>query len=61
MNSMYALDIFLKKVFLLILPTPANKPITKAIPKEEIVEIKVIDSPGIINLYAAKYSRSPVS
>ena len=45
MNSIYVLDKLLKKAFLLILPTPAMRPMNNAIKKETSVLKKVIPKP----------------
>ena len=56
MNSIYVLDKLLKKAFLLILPTPAMRPLNNAIKKETSVLKKVIPKPGRINFVASRYS-----
>lgn len=60
MNSIYVLDKLLKKAFLLILPTPAMRPMNNAIKKETSVLKKVIPKPGRINFVASRYSLLPV-
>ncbi len=60
MNSIYVLDKLLKKAFLLILPTPAMRPMNNAIKKETSVLKKVIPKPGRINFVASRYSLFPV-
>ena len=60
MNSIYVLDKLLKNAFLLILPTPAMRPMNNAIKKETNVLKKVIPNPGRINFVASRYSLFPV-